>query len=513
MPRIPKAKNTLSAGERVALFEAERERKRRAVTDDGASLRDKDEKPAASEPVLTRAEDKKPERARAKKPKPQSVTVRIDLSIPVGEIKPMHGMCNGPVSYGADISDAFREIGVPFVRFDGADTAAGGYAVDISKIFRNPDADPADPDSYSFELTDRYVEAALLSGARVIYRLGESRDLLGAVTERTYDDIDLLSRVCVNVVRHYNGGWANGYHFDIQYFELWSGGDDVKRDIEIYGRLANAVKTYDESIKVGGMCYGAISSSRELVRACKKHRYPIDFITVESFSGEPTEVRDELEGLSRFAEGQGFSDVEIILGRWMFADNDILGELTVQKALRVNDLGSLKLRRELAISARSVKGGAYAAATMLGLNEIDGVRAACFFDAQPAISPFCSLTDRLGVPEKPFYAFRAFGELYRARNAVICSVDRQEGYAHSGIYAAAATSDSGEGVILLASFDGCGVVDLRIDGITEDQYTADVYMLDGVKNMELADSLPLSGMKKRLVLNVSAYGAVLVKLH
>ena len=63
------------------------------------------------------------------------------------------------------------------------------------------------------------------------------------------------------------------------------------------------------------------------------------------------------------------------------------------------------------------------------------------------------------------------------------------------------------------SFDGCGVVDLRIDGITEEQYTADVYMLDGVKNMELADSLPLSGMKKRLVLNVSEYGAVLIKLH
>ena len=513
MPRKPKAKNTLSAGERVALFEAEQEQKKRAMMGESASLKESGEAAVTEEPVLSQNESKKPEKPRASKPKPQSATVRVDLSIPTGEIKPLHGMCNGPVSYGADISDAFREIGVPFVRFDCTDTAAGGYAVDVSRIFRNPDADPGDPHNYSFELTDRYVEAALLSGAKVIYRLGESHDLLGTVADRRWDDLDLLSRVCVNIIRHYNEGWANGYHFGIQYFELWNGGDDVKRDIEIYGRLANAVKLHDESIKVGGMCYGEGARSRELLRACKKHRYPIDFLTVECLSTSPLEAKAELESLSNFVKNQGFADVEMILGRWMPVDGEVIEGVSLEKALRVNDPRARQLRRELAMSARSVKGAAYVAATMLSLGEVGCVSSACFFDAQPAVSPFCAIADRFGTPEKPFYAFRAFGELYRARNAVLCTVDRQEGFAHSGIYASAAMSDSGEGIILIASYEGCGVIDLRIDGITDEQYTADVYMLDGVKNMELADSLPLSGMKKRLVLNVSEYGAVLIKLH
>ena len=513
MPRKPKAKNTLSAGERVALFEAEQEQKRRAMTDDGASSSNKDEKAVTEEPIVVKSEAVKPEKARVCKPKPQSATVRVDLSILAGEIKPMHGMCNGPVSYGADISDAFREIGVPYIRFDGADTASGGYAVDVSKIFRNLDRDPSDPDNYSFELTDKYVESALLTGAKVIYRLGESRDLLGTISDKTYDDLDLLSRICVNIIRHYNEGWANGYHFDIQYFELWNGGEDSKRDIEIYGRLANAVKMHDESIRVGGMCYGDATKSRELLRACQKHRYPIDFLTVESFGADPSRVCGEIESLSMFAKNQGFAGLEIILGRWMMVDCDILGDTPLQKALRVNDPRTRDMRRELALSARSVKGAAYAAAMMLELNAVDDIAGACFFDAQPAISSFCSLTDRFGMPEKPFYAFRSFGELYRARNAVLCTVDRQDGFAHSGIYASAALSDGGEGIIMLASFGGCGVVDLRIDGITDEQYSADVYMLDGVKNMELADSVSLSGMKKRLVLNVSEYGAVLIKLH
>jgi hypothetical protein len=66
---------------------------------------------------------------------------------------------------------------------------------------------------------------------------------------------------------------------------------------------------------------------------------------------------------------------------------------------------------------------------------------------------------------------------------------------------------------MLASFGGCGVIDLRLEGIGENVYSADVYMLDGVKNMTLADSVPVSGLKKRIVLNVSEYGAMLIKLH
>ena len=85
--------------------------------------------------------------------------------------------------------------------------------------------------------------------------------------------------------------------------------------------------------------------------------------------------------------------------------------------------------------------------------------------------------------------------------------------AHTGVYACAATADSGEAYVMLASFKGCGVVDLRIDGISDNLYTADIYMLDGVKNMSLADSIPISGMKKRILLNVSEYGAVLIKLY
>lgn len=521
MPRKPKAKNALSAGERVALYEAamaekKKEREGLAASAPIDSVKDVSReadvrKTAPFDGCETSAEPKKKDSGTVKV-KPKSATVRVDFSIPTGSIKPMHGMCNGPVSYGADISGLFKEIGVPQVRFDGTDTAIGGVAVDISRIFKNFDADPADPESYDFAATDRYVEAALLSGAKVIYRLGESCDLFGNKRGSTEIlDIDLLSRVCVNVVRHYNGGWAGGAHYGIEYFEIWNMGDDTASDVERYGRLANAVKMYDESLKVGGMSFDSVGAARDFLKTCKKRRNPVDFITLDCFADDIEEVTDDLDGLVASAKNLGFDSLEIILGRWMLVDGEATGGLSLKRAL-----GSARFsetRRDVLKAQRSVKGASYCAALMLALCNKIGVSSACFYDAQPAVSPFCSLTDDLGTPQKPFYAFRAFGELYRAKNAVLCSVDRQEGMAHSGVYAAAALSDSGEGVFALASFGGPGVIDVRLDGLLENHYSADVYMLDGVKNMELVDSVPITGMKKRLVLNVSEYGAVLIKLH
>lgn len=514
MPRKPKPKNTLSAGERAALYEAEQEEKRRSlssVSQVPEADRNKNDKKDVLDGEKPENSANKPKKA---KPKPQRATVRVDFSIPTGSVKPMHGMCNGPVSYGADISDEFKEIGVPFVRFDCTDTAISGYAVDISKIFKNFDADPSDPENYDFACTDRYVEAALLSGAQVIYRLGESRDLLGAQT--TVDrpkNIDTLAKICVNVIRHYNDGWANGRHYGIRYFELWNHGDEPASDMELYGRLANAVKLYDEDLRVGGMSFASFSDAREILRFCKKNRIPLDFVTVDCFAGDPEGVGEDAERFMSYAKGLGFDAIELIVGKWSYVDVDALDDASLQKVLALSSDIMREKRKKILLSQRSVKGAAYSAALMLRLGEIDGITTACHYDAQPAISPFCALTDKLGTPEKPFYAFRSFGELYRSKTSVLCAVDRPESYAHNGIFASAALSDDEKGIVMITSFGGCGVVDLRLDGISEKVYTADVYMLDGVKNMELADSIPVSGMKKRLVLNVSEYGVVVVKLH
>lgn len=517
MPRRPKARDGLTAGERVARYEAEQLEKQKRMRDASNEERRSEDSARVSDAPEGVVESKKTVKAEKKVlPKPQSATVRVDFSVPVGSVKPMHGMCNGPVSYGADISEVFRNIGVPFVRFDATDTAISSYAVDISRIFKRQDADPADPSSYDFSVTDRYFEAARLCGAEIILRLGESVDLFGGKGNAGVPDDETLSRVCVNIIRHYNDRWAGGYSLGISRVELWNLGGDrsAEENFEIYRRLSVAVKLYDDTIKVGGMSFeGFGDRAKEFLRFCKRTRTPLDFVTVDCMCGSPESVANEARAYSLQLKRAGFADSEIIIGKWCYVDSEAASEKKIEEILCGNGEALLQIKRQMFEAQRGIRGAAYAAAFMVALGEVDGVSLGCFFDAQPMISPFCAITDRFGNPEKPFYAFKAFGEMYKAGTAALCSIDESEGFAHPGIYAMAARSANGECFVMISSFEGVGTVDLRLDGISDELYTADVYMLDGVKNMELCDTVQLSGMKKRMVINLSKYGVMMIRLY
>ena len=440
--------------------------------------------------------------------------IQINLNNQVKKIKPMHAGGQPPVT--SDASDRYfhylTEAGIPYSRLHDVNGAFGGYKyVDIPNIFRDFSADVEDPESYDFSVTDSYVEAAMLAGAKIIFRLGESIDLISGIKRDIPESVETLTRVCVNIIRHYNEGWAKGYTFGIEYFDIWNFCDENKSEaLELYRSLANSIKLYDENIKLGGMSFPLFGGAvRDFLRYCKKNRVHLDFVSVDCFASDPDEVGAAVEGLIMLMRNLGLDETELVVGKWCYADSDALEGSTLELVVG-GSRGEQK--RRLFESQSGVKGAAFASAFMLRLMNSE-LRTACFYDAQPLVSPFCAIADRFGKERKPYYAFKSFGELYRARNSVWVESQQTDGMAHTGIYAGAAVSDDGKGYIMLSSFKGCGVIDLRIDGLSSDVYTADIYMLDGVKDMALADSVPVSGMKKRLLLNVSEYGVIMIKLY
>jgi len=515
MPRKPKAKDGLTARERVALYE-EKQAQKRAMMSDGIEKSTEKAENVPPAPDSAAGAQVAPVKPKKTLPKPQHATVRVDFGIHMGEIKPMHGMCNGPMSYGADISDLFREIGVPSVRFSGTDTAISSLAVDVSRIFKDPAADPHDAANYDFKCTDAYVTAAYNSGARVVFRLGESFDMSGLKTVSVPQDVDSWCEACVNIIKHYNDYWAGGYAFGIERFEIWgcepAGDADRTASCELYRKLAGMIKLYDSSLKVGGMCFNDGMAARDFIKFCRKNHAPLDFITLSLFESDPVEISARIRALVPTLINLGFNDTEIIIGEWAYVAKNVDLSTNNAKDIMLGVKGQRDKRAKLFSEQSSIKGAAYALSTMLELLSIEEVVSAHHYDAQPAITPWCSICDRFGSPTKAFYAFKMFGELYRAGNAVYCTSEQTEGYSHTGIYAAAARASTGEAYVLISSFEGCGVVDVRLDSIPRELYTAQIYILDGVKNFSEGESVQISGTQKRLLLNISEYGAVLVKL-
>jgi len=188
-------------------------------------------------------------------------TVRVDFAKPAGRIRAIHGVNNGPVTRGnnADLEPWWKKAGFPTARLHDAHWPSPDV-VDVSTIFPLPHRDPDDPRNYLFAKTDDYLAGILRCNAKVIYRLGQSIERHGI---RFHTDppanLDAYAKVCVNIVRHYNDGWAEGFHHGIEYWEIWNEPDigpcwkgTQEQFFELYEQVATAIEKHDPKLKVGG---------------------------------------------------------------------------------------------------------------------------------------------------------------------------------------------------------------------------------------------------------------------
>ena len=518
MPRKPKPKNTLSAGQRAALYEQEQQRRLSELSSEGKTVSEKtvlEQTEGQVEPIIA----EKPV-VKKNKEKPQIATVRVNLDAIGGKINSLHGACNGPLSQCADISPLLKKAKVPYIRFDKTEGARSGYVLDISKIFPNFEADERDPKNYFFRETDKYILAAANTGAQIIYRLGESFDFDTPEHKLTLpENLDKLTAICVNIIRHYNDYFCGGFALGIRYFEIFSHVDmqSVRQNntdtqiFELYSRIANGIKLYDGTLKVGGMGFSSCGQFlRDFIKYCKKKNTPVDFVSISLYASSPEDMGEEIEKYLGVLKNSGYADAELIACEWAYLPES----QSKQKALAImnsvsSDTGAE--RKEIFDKQRSIEGAAFVASGLLKMLEYPEIKGACLYNAESG-SRWCSICDSFGLPRKPYFALESFAMLARADESLICISEQSVDFAHTGVYAAAARSEDGV-YIMLSAFDGCTSIDLRLDNIPDNFYTADIYMLDGVKNMELCHTIQLSGMKKRMLLSVSPYSVVLIKIY
>ena len=139
--------------------------------------------------------------------------LRVDCTSPIGRIRDLQQTNRGPLLAGHDYGEQFASTGIRMVR---AHDYNGPF--DMSRIFPDPDADVDDPASYDFEATDGLILDLYDHRLELFFRLGES--WRGVPSPRMSPE--KWARLACNVVRHFNQGWANGYHLGIHYWEIWN---------------------------------------------------------------------------------------------------------------------------------------------------------------------------------------------------------------------------------------------------------------------------------------------------
>ena len=396
--------------------------------------------------------------------------IKIDLNKKMGKIKPLHAVGQGPIGgSGREMFNNFHyltEMGAPYSRLhDVAGAFGSNRFVDIPNIFRNFDADETDPASYDFAFTDALIEALMKAGVEPYYRLGVTIENNSEIKSYNIDppkDPHKWARICEHIIAHYINGWADGYNYDITYWEIWCEPDDGMRVAselwngtkeeyyELYDITAKHLKSvFGDRIKVGG--YGAISFNAavfpEEFVGNEKWNYYVDF-----FHGFMEYIKERNTPLDFFSwHSYGTPPRAIRVAKWAREQLDRYGFKNTESHL--NEWNPRF--RERGTEHHS----AMAAAMMLGMQKTP-IDLLVFYDARLGGSAYGALFDPYTYkPWHTYYSLVAFNHLYEVGTEVFSECDTDE------VYVAAAYNGE-RGVIVISNISESPLpLELNISGV------------------------------------------------
>ena len=380
------------------------------------------------------------------------VTIAIDPEKKMGKIKPMNAVNNGPItgSRGRSNMELWKEAAIPFARNHDASFCAnygGEHTVDVHMIFPDFSKDPNDPASYDFTLTDEYLQRIQDAGTKVFYRLGSKIEHESKkYGTKVPPDFKKWAVICEHIIRHYTEGWADGFKWNIKYWEIWNEPDlspsengsstwsgPEEQFFGLYRVAATHLKKCFPKLKIGGPAVAGIYNpwcNRFLAAmTAGGKRVPLDFFSWHVYGRDPRIVKMQIIDARRLLDEAGYTKTESILDEWNYVrgwSGDPF-KYTVRAII-------------------GLKGATYAASVMCA-GQDSPVDMLMYYDARP--SAFNGMFGFYNYePLKTYYVFLAWSKLAKLSRQI--AVETQE---KNGIYAVGASDGRKTGVLISRYFE------------------------------------------------------------
>ena len=350
--------------------------------------------------------------------------ITIDTKKVVGKIKPMHCVNNFPLMSNA-FNESFSALKIPYSRCHDS-FHLESHLVDIHVIFPNFDADENDPQSYDFVYTDFWIKRLYDMGVETFYRLGESIETLQALKPYYIfppKDFAKWARICEHIILHYNYGWANGFEFNLKYWEIWNEPDNFpdiadnqmwkgtfEEYMDLYEITAKYLKNKFPDLKIGGYSSCGfydifetktpdqanvttrtsyfIDCAEAFLQRVQKNDIPLDFFSWHSYANVEGNI-----GFARYArellDKYGFYNTESNLNEWN---------------------PGINLRGTLKDSSNILS-------NMLALQN-EPLDMLMYYDVR-LHTAYCGIYNPVNYkPFKAYYSFMSFSELYQIKTQV-----------------------------------------------------------------------------------------------
>lgn len=431
-----------------------------------------------------------------------SANLNVNFSKTIGKIKPMHAVGQPPFKSGFNKIDftpmqILKDANIPFSRLHDVGGAFGSNRyVDIPNIFRNFDADVNDPASYDFAFTDELIKALIEYGIEPYFRLGvsiENQSFIKAYHIHPPKDYDKWARICEHIIRHYNEGWANGYNFNIKYWEIWNEPENRSEPhlnqmwtgtpeefYRLYDVTAKHLKNcFGDKIKVGGYAacgfYGIFANPEKYGLSIEKrsdelYHEPKQEYRLNFFYGFLDYITEHKSPIDFFS-WHTYADVDVINIEADFVDK-VLNEYGLGNI--ETHLNEWNLSHDRKRNTSNSYASTYVMAMMLSMQH-KKTDMLMYYDAKYlSFSAYCGLYDtKTEGLSCIYYAFKAFGELYSLGNEAECNC------CDEGVYSLAATNGDKK-MLIIANKNSDKLIQTNIKGFN-------VHLIDQEHLYEKAD--------------------------
>ncbi len=374
--------------------------------------------------------------------------ISIDFDNVVSEMKPVHNIGRMPdYELDSEMNSYFTEANMTSCRTHDINQT------DIHRIFPDFSKDVNDESAYNFEESDKVLAAIIDAGMEPFFRFGiswsdpeKSREHL-----KPPADYDKWAEICEHIILHYNEGWADGFHYDIEYWEIYNEPDcqpvpensnfwqgTPEEFYRLYDVTAKYLKGKFPELKIGG--YGScgfyaltktnavntgsspenqyfITFFEDFLAYAKEHNSPMDFFTWHSYT--TTWKNQQYIGYVRekLADA-GYGETEIIVDEWNF-----------------NPMENDKIDRRYGANQTS----------MLIMFQNEGLDMAHYYCANywPE-SVHAGMFVRDMKPSSAYYGFWAFGQMYSLGN----QAEIKNKSLPTDLYALAATGEEGQALLV-----------------------------------------------------------------
>ena len=419
--------------------------------------------------------------------------VTVNFNNEINKIKIMHAVNNGPDVSGADQVRGnerdYKACRIPYARTHDASFFwgyGGNHTVDVSFIFTNFDADVNDPESYDFACTDLYMKQIIDAGAKPYFRLG-SRIEHEVKKYNTYPpkDFKKWAEICEHIIAHYTKGWANGFYYDMEYWEIWAEPDlDINEEhnkrlwqgteeefVELFTITAKHLKSRFPHLKIGGPASAGDEEWMErFLTKIKKLDTPLDFFSYHWYWTQPYDMTAKCTRVRAILDRCGYEGIEAHLNEWNYV-----------RGWTDEFVYSIK-------QIIGVKGAAFNMACMSAAQNCPDVDMLMYYDARPCI--WNGLFDYYTYERlKGYYSFYSFANLYEMGNQVYTSSDDESIY----VVGAKGNNKYGAVVTYYTENDNEGPKEVSLEIIGVNPSELKFYLVDSTHTYEQVEYKIING--------------------